>query len=74
MSTATDMAKWIKFHLNLGKTESGIQLLDQKLVRDIHQVTTAIKSDNLTTKPSYPADDVTIGYGYGMIVAEYIGK
>ena len=76
MSTATDMAKWLNFHMSLGKTEAGVQLLDAKLVRQIHLVTTAITSSSLgsMSKPSHPADDFTIGYGYGMFVSEYRGK
>ena len=76
MSTATDMAKWLNFHMSLGKTEAGVQLLDAKLVRQIHQVTTAIPNSSLgsMSKPSHPVDDFTIGYGYGMFVSEYRGK
>ena len=74
MSTATDMSKWMKFHLSLGKTESGVQLLDQKLVKDIHTVTTAISSQNGMTKPLFPVDDITSGYCYGMVSSEYRGK
>ena len=76
MSTSIDMTKWLKFHLSLGKTETGTQLLDAKLVRQIHQVTTAVHKSFVgsMSKPSHPVDDFDIGYGYGMFVSEYRGK
>ena len=74
MSTAEDMAKWMKFHLNLGKTESGVQLLDQKLVKDMHHVTTAMGTGSSMMKPKFPVSDVLNGYGYGFFVSEYRGK
>ena len=77
MSTAFDMAKWVRFHLNLGKTESGAQLIDKRLMQDMHTVTTALSKlgeiPNLT-KPKFPADDILIGYGYAWFLSEYRGK
>ena len=74
MSTATDMAKWIKFNLNLGRTESGKQLIDKKLMEDIHSLTTPIDSQGSMTKPDYPVSDIILGYGYGWFLSEYRGK
>ena len=67
------MAKWIKFNLKLGKTESGEQLLDKKLMEDMRRVTTAMGQDSSINKPKYPGDYILSGYGYGWGVAEYRG-
>ena len=68
------MIKWLKFHLSVGKTDTGTQLLDAKLVRHIHHVTTAVHKSFVgsMSKPSHPVDDFDIGYG--MSVSEYRGK
>ena len=68
------MTKWIKFNLKHGKTESGVQLLDAKLMDDIHRVTTAQPSALDLVKPAFPVSDITLGYGYGWEVSEYRGK
>ena len=73
MSSATDMAKWIKFNLKLGKTESGEQLLDKKLIEDMHRITTAIDQSSSLSKPEYPVDNIVSGYGYGWFISEYRG-
>ena len=76
LSTAPDMAKWIKFQLKLGKTESGVQLVDKKLMADMHRLTTAIPSlgeIKSMTRPSFPADDILSGYGYAWFISEYRG-
>ena len=67
------MTKWIKFNLKRGKTESGVQLLDAKLMEDIHRVTTAMPSALPLVKPKFPISDITLGYGYGWEVSEYRG-
>ena len=66
------MAKWIKFNLRLGKTESGEQLVDRKLMEEMHRLTTPMDSSDIR-KPEFPADDITSGYGYGWFVSEYRG-
>ena len=66
------MSKWIKFHLSLGKSESGVQILNKRMMEDMHQVTTASFSPKV--KPKYPADDVRIGYGYAWYISEYRGN
>ena len=73
MSTAADMAKWIKFNLNSGKTETGVQLLDKKRMDEIHTITTAMMPSVSLTKPDFPISDIVGGYGYGWIVSEYRG-
>ena len=76
LSTAKDMAKWVKFQLTLGKTESGVQLIDKKLMVDMHRLTTAIPlldGIETMTKPTFPADDIVSGYGYGWFISEYRG-
>ena len=76
LSTATDMVKWEKFQLKLGKTDSGVQLVDKKLMTDMHRLTTSITSlDGIKslTKPSFPADNMLSRYGYAWFISEYRG-
>ena len=69
------MAKWAKFHLNLGKTESGIQLLNQSLIQDMHRVTSAVPDGfNTRLRPKFPVSHVSLGYGYGWRSDEYRGN
>ena len=72
MSTANDMAIWMKFHLNKGKTESGQQLLKTELLEEIHHVTTPLESYTLI-KPLFPVAHMFLGYNYGMWTQEYRG-
>ena len=68
------MAKWIKFHLNLGKTESGHQLISKKLVLDMHRATTPLPlRPTAISRPNYPVSHLYTGYGYGWGVGEYRG-
>ena len=68
------MAKWIKFHLNLGKTESGHQLISKKLVLDMHRATTPLPlGPTAISRPNYPVSHLYTGYGYGWGVGEYRG-
>ena len=78
MSTATDMAKWVKFNLQMGKTEAGDQLIDRKLMEEMHWPTAGYDSpdvlaDRFFTKPQYPVDEIQIGYGYGWALSVYRG-
>lgn len=72
LSTANDMARWLKFHLSMGKTESGQQLLNKELLQEAHQVTTPITSYTLI-KPLFPVTHMFIGYNYGLYTQEYRG-
>ena len=79
LSTATDMVKWIKFNLDLGRTESGIQLLDRKLMEEMHWVVSTFDNQNtmktrFLTKPKYPVDEIQIGYVYAWFLSSYRGK
>lgn len=79
LSTATDMARWIKFNLQSGKTETGTELIDKKLMEEIHWAVTGFDSqeymrDRFLTMPQYPVDEIQIGYGYAWIVSAYRGK
>ena len=67
------MAKWIKFNLRLGKTESGEQLVDRKLMEEMYRLTTPVDNPSDISRPEFPADDITSGYGYGWFVSEYRG-
>lgn len=78
MSTATDMTKWIKFNLKKGKTETGDQLIDMKLIDDMQWPTATYDSpmtlgDRFLTKPKYPVDEIQLGYGYGWGISVYRG-
>ena len=72
LSTANDMAKWIKFHLSLGKTETGHQLINKEMMREIHQVTTPMTSYVLI-RPLFSVGHMYLGYNYGMWTQEYRG-
>ena len=79
MSTATDMAKWLRFNLQKGKTEAGDQLIEKKLIEDMHWPTATYDSPmtlgyRFLTKPQYPVDEIQIGYGYGWGISVYRGK
>lgn len=78
LSTANDMAKWIKFQLQKGKTENGTQLIDEKLIGDMHWVTTPLDKpstlmNRFLTRPQWPVEDTQLGYGYGWFVSVYRG-
>ena len=72
--SANDMLKWMKFNLNMGKTETGRQLLDKKRFAQMHKVTTPVNYRYDLYRPVFPVDDITIGYGYGWSIQEYRGK
>ena len=72
MSTADDMARWLKFHLSMGKTESGQQLLKTELMQEIHRVTTPLESYTLI-RPLFPVTHLFLGYNYGLWTQEYRG-
>ena len=78
LSNADDMVKWIKFNLNAGKTESGLQLLDGKLLKEMQWATTGFDPDTVEnrflTQPKYPVDEIQISYGYGRVLSAYRGK
>ena len=60
---------------NLGKTEAGKQLLSKESMEDLRRATSAINVPSAwTTRPQFPFDDITTGYGYGWNIAEYRGK
>lgn len=71
--SANDMAKWMKFNLKMGKTETGRQLLDKERMEEMHQVTTPINYKYDLIKPEFPVDDITIGYGHAWLTGEYRG-
>ena len=72
--SADDMLKWMKFNLNMGKTETGRQLIDKKRFAQMHKVTTPVNYRYDLYRPLFPVDDITIGYGYGWSIQEYRGK
>ena len=72
------MAKWLQFNLKLGKTEAGVQLLDRKLMEEIHWAAIGFVNQNVLqerflTRPQYPVDAIQIGYGYGWFISTYRG-
>lgn len=78
LSTANDMAKWIRFQLQKGKTENGTQLIDEKLIDDMHWVTTPLDKpstlkNRFLTRPQWPVEDTQLGYGYSWFVSVYRG-
>ncbi|KAH3843705.1 hypothetical protein DPMN_117234, partial [Dreissena polymorpha] len=75
LSNGVDMAKYIRFNLNMGKTDNGTQLLDPKLLMesytDISEYTG--QQYRAITRPTFPVSDIHLGYGQGWIVGNYNG-
>ncbi|XP_045203141.2 protein flp-like [Mercenaria mercenaria] len=73
-STASDMAKWMLFHLKHGKNHHGTQVVDEKWLQDTYQskMPHPFKERDLT-KPKYPVSDVTLSYDMGWMSSVYRG-
>ena len=73
-TSATDMAKWMKFNLHLGQTETGEQLIDKKLMQDMRKPVTSVDNhEQDLTMPEFPAEFTTSDYGYAWFVSKYRG-
>jgi CubicO group peptidase (beta-lactamase class C family) len=75
LSSAADMAQWLRLHLNRGM-HNQLQLLSPERVREMHKLQIIFPEDNsaqgslyaLAHEPRYA------GYGFGWRVREYLGR
>lgn len=73
-STASDMAKWMKFHLQSGQNMHGHQLVDEQWLEETYKSqTTNPFGENDLVRPTYPASDMTISYNMGWMSSSYRG-
>ncbi|KAH3819606.1 uncharacterized protein LOC127881285 [Dreissena polymorpha] len=75
LSNGVDMAKYIRFIINMGKTDKGEQLLDPELLkRSLFAVIPVDGEVNQNLKrPEFPVSDIDLGYGQGWIESVYRG-
>ncbi|KAK3599541.1 hypothetical protein CHS0354_006676 [Potamilus streckersoni] len=76
MSNGADMAKWMKFILNKGRTETNLSLVEEKLFKECFKTMNHLDPqlyDFQIKKPTFPVEDVRIGYGYGWFTSIYQG-
>ncbi|XP_050400285.1 protein flp [Patella vulgata] len=78
MSTAEDMAKWLIFQLNNGKTPNGTQLMDLQDFEDTHRPRNMISSKysatgKYFTRPKIPVTTSNDGYALGWKTGFYRG-
>jgi CubicO group peptidase (beta-lactamase class C family) len=73
-SSASDMAKWMMFHLKGGKDHHGKQVVNERWLQDTYQskMTHPFQEKDLT-RPKYPISDVTISYNMGWMTSFYRG-
>jgi len=73
-STASDMAKWMLFHLEEGRNKHGHQLVDRKMLEETYQAQmTNPFSENDLVRPTYPVSDTSISYNMGWMSSSYRG-
>ncbi|CAH1778290.1 unnamed protein product [Owenia fusiformis] len=75
LSTADDMALWLLFHINHGKTNNGEELIDHEILDEMYlgQVSQPSRMGNDLTKPTYPIDFVQSSYNLGLDTYFYRG-
>jgi len=71
------MAKWIKFHLNEGKSVDNDQVLDSDVLDDAHKpqnaITSSLSTEKYYTKPVMPETLSSTSYGLGWRLGHYRG-
>lgn len=76
LSTADDMAKWMLFHLNGGKTKNGRQLLPKSALSVSHSPQLRVSGSTISKYYSRPMTPVTLSedsYGMGWKMGYYRG-
>lgn len=75
-SSADDMAKWLKLHLQKGQLKEG-QLLDYNILQNTYAsyvtLTPGVDGREIIKKPTFPVTWISVGYGYGWFISEYQG-
>lgn len=77
LSTADDMAKWMLFHLNGGKTKNGKQLLRKSSLSQSHSPQLRVSGSTISKYYSRPMTPVTLSedsYGMGWKTGYYRGR
>ncbi|KAL3878901.1 hypothetical protein ACJMK2_031227 [Sinanodonta woodiana] len=76
MTNGADMVKWMKFILNKGRTETNLSLVEQNIFKECFQTMNHLDPqfyDHQISKPTFPVEDVRLGYGYGWSTSFYRG-
>lgn len=64
-STARDMAKWIRFHMNGGKNEKGEQVISEELFTQLHQPQIEYDDSGRPDEDCYACDGYALGWRTG---------
>ena len=64
-STVTDMLKWIRFHLDGGKTPDGRQLISPELFRQMHEPQIPYEDKGRPDEDCYDCDGYALGWRSG---------
>ena len=74
-SSAVDIAQWLKFQLNLGKTDAGEQLVPPEQFAETwaRQFTASRTQQNSVTESTFPASYFFMDYGFGWASGGYRG-
>ncbi|CAH1778291.1 unnamed protein product [Owenia fusiformis] len=72
LSTADDMALWLLFHINHGKTKDREELINPRILNEMYlgQASQPSMEDDLK-KPTYPIDSVQSSYNLGLGTSFY---
>ncbi|KAH3843702.1 uncharacterized protein LOC127877099 isoform X3 [Dreissena polymorpha] len=73
LSNGVDMAKYIRFIINMGKTDKGEQLLDPELLKRSLFAVIPVDGGTYLKRPEFPVSDVDLGYGQGWFESVYRG-
>ncbi|KAL3878900.1 hypothetical protein ACJMK2_031226 [Sinanodonta woodiana] len=77
LSSAEDMAKWIRTLLQGGINHLGIQVVEEKLLKETfgtyNRLSGPLEELFSLRKPTFPVDEIFVGYGYGWIIGFYRG-
>ena len=72
------MAKWLRMHINKGKTPEGAQVLDEQRLREMYKAVVPSADIPLLPdfihKPLFPESFAYVGYGLGWFTNEYRGR
>lgn len=75
-SSANDMAKWLKLHLQNGQLEER-QLLNHEWLEATYTSYVPLmpkwEISEIIKKPTFPVTWTNMGYGYGWVISEYQG-
>ena len=72
-STPEDMGKWMLFHLNEGRGENGLQIIDNNTLKETYREQMATQFFGNMFKPEYPISDSVISYNMGWMSSVYRG-